>query len=149
MTFSINCFTSEYIPFLPIRCDKPVGPLDEPTFPEGKYNIPENFWAESAEKVFKAGRDIVDLIEICRDKLPMSALVLFAIWIAAFVGQYAWHFPHMDQYKHMLVDEEEENGRESEGEMDIVKVGPTGTCYQTLIRISAWSNMASTYVRYL
>lgn len=125
-----------------------MGPLDEPTFPEGRYNIPEGFWEESAEKVFKAGRDIVDLIEICRDKLPMSALVLFAIWIAAFVGQYAWHFPHMDQYKHMLVDEDED-GRESEAEMDITKVGPTATCYQTLIRISAWSKMASTYVRYL
>lgn len=78
----------------------------------------------------------------------MSALVLFAIWIAAFVGQYAWHFPHMDQQRHMLVDEDDEE-REFEGEMDIAKIGPTGICYQTLIRVSAWSKMASTYVRYL
>ena len=26
----------EYIPFIPIRCEKPIGPLDEPTFPEDK-----------------------------------------------------------------------------------------------------------------
>lgn len=78
----------------------------------------------------------------------MSALVLFAIWTAAFVGQYAWHFPHMDQQRHMLV-EDEEDGRESEVEMDVTKVGPTGICYQTLIRISGWLKMASTYAGYL
>lgn len=103
----------------------------------------------SAKQVFKAGREIVNLIEICRDKLPMSALVLFAIWIAAFVGQYAWHFPHMDLEKEMLVQQGELNGHESEGDLDITQVGPTSICYQTLIRISAWSKMAATYVRYL
>ncbi|KAJ4390634.1 hypothetical protein N0V93_004232 [Gnomoniopsis smithogilvyi] len=137
----------EYIPFLPIRCDKPIGPLDEPTFPAGQYDVPEGFWEDSAERVFKAARDIVDLIEICRDKLPMSALVLFSIWIAAFVGQYAWHFPHMDQQRHMLVEDDEDD-RGSEGDTDLTKTGPTGTCYQTLIRISGWLKMASTYAAY-
>lgn len=133
---------------MPIRCDRPVGPLDEPTFPAGQYDVPEGFWEDNAERVFKAARDIVDLIEICRDKLPMSALVLFSIWIAAFVGQYAWHFPHMDQQRHMLVEDDDED-RGSEVEMNITKSGPTGTCYQTLIRISGWLKMASTYAGYL
>lgn len=78
----------------------------------------------------------------------MSALVLFSIWIAAFVGQYAWHFPHMDQQKHMLPDSDDEDG-ESKIDVDIAKVGPTGICFQTLIRISGWLKMASTYVGYL
>lgn len=77
----------------------------------------------------------------------MSALVLFAIWTAAFVGQYAWHFPHMDQQRSMLFEDDQDD-RESV-EMDITKVGPTATCYQTLIRISGWLKMASTYVGYL
>lgn len=137
----------EYIPFLPIRCNGPVGPLDEPTFPAGEYDIPNGFWERSAEQVFKAAKDIVDVIEICRDKLPMSALVLFTIWTAAFVGQYAWHFPHMDQQRHMLVDDDDE-GDGSEGELDMTKVGPTGVCYQTLVRFSGWLKMASTYLGY-
>ncbi len=86
----------EYIPFIPIRCEKPSGPLDPP-IPEGDSG---GFWEASAEKVFKSARDIVRLIEICqaRDKLPMSTLVLFSIWTAAFVGIYAWHFPDMDAH---------------------------------------------------
>jgi hypothetical protein len=122
--------------------------LDEPTFPAGKYDIPSGFWEQSAEQVFKAAKDIVDVIEICRDKLPMSALVLFTIWTAAFVGQYAWHFPHMDQQRHMLLADDDENGDGSE-EMDMTKVGPTGVCYQTLVRFSGWLKMASTYLGYL
>lgn len=78
----------------------------------------------------------------------MSALVLFSIWTAAFVGQYAWHFPHMDQQRHMLVGEDDDD-LGSDDESDITKTGPTGVCYQTLIRISGWLKMASTYAGYL
>lgn len=102
----------------------------------------------SAEHVFKAARDIVDLIEICRDKLPMSALVLFTVWTAAYVGQYAWHFPHMDQQRHLLVDAEGDD-HASEADMDMSKVGPTGICYETLGRFAGWLKMASTYLGYL
>lgn len=137
----------EYIPFLPIRCNRPVGPLDEPTFSPSEYDIPQGFWDVSAEHVFKAARDIVDLIEICREKLPMSALVLFTVWTAAYVGQYAWHFPHMDQQRHLLVDIDGDD-RGSETELDMSKVGPTGICYETLGRFSGWLKMASTYLGY-
>ncbi|PSS05284.1 fungal-specific transcription factor domain-domain-containing protein [Coniella lustricola] len=139
----------EYVPFLPIRCDRPRGPLDEPTFPEGQFDIPEGFWDDSAERLFRASRAIVDLIEICRDKLPLSGLVLFAIWVAAFVGQYAWHFPHMDQQRYMLVsDGDQEDHGSSQADIDVTTTGPTGSCYQTLVRISPWLKMASTYVGY-
>ena len=92
----------EYVPFIPVRCRRPMGPLDEPIFPEG--SAPEGFWDESAEQMFKAAHDIVMLTEICvaGRKMPMSALTVFAVWTAAFVGIYAWHFPQLDTNKHMV-----------------------------------------------
>ncbi|KAK0645650.1 fungal-specific transcription factor domain-containing protein [Cercophora newfieldiana] len=131
----------EYIPFIPIRCNGPVGPLDEPTFSPGTE--PSGFWDESAEEIFHAARDIVDLIDICRDKLPMSALVLFAVWTAAFVGVYAVCFPHMDTKRHMLPSDEEDAA-----ESDITKSGATGVTYKTLKQMSMWLKMAETYATY-
>ncbi|GAB1316622.1 hypothetical protein MFIFM68171_06832 [Madurella fahalii] len=131
----------EYIPFIPILCDRPVGPLDEPVFPDGQE--PPGFWDASAEEVFHAAKEIVDLTEICRDKLPMSSLVLFAVWTAAFVGIYAAYFPHMDTKGHMLPKDE------AAGEsLDVTKTGPTGLTYKMLTHMSIWLKMAETYVGY-
>ncbi|KAL2190208.1 hypothetical protein L209DRAFT_770158 [Thermothelomyces heterothallicus CBS 203.75] len=130
----------EYIPFIPILCSTPVGPLDEPTFAPGQE--PQGFWEASAEEIFHAAKDIVDLAEICRDKLPMSSLVLFAIWTAAFVGIYAVHFPHMDTKGHMLPKEE------TNGPIDVTKHGPTGLTYKLLTHMSLWLKLAETYVGY-
>ncbi|KAK3936274.1 fungal-specific transcription factor domain-containing protein [Diplogelasinospora grovesii] len=129
----------EFIPFIPIRCDRPIGPLDPPTFAQG--DEPEGFWDESAEEIFRAARDIVDLIDICRDKLPMSALVLFAVWTAAFVGIYAVYFPHMDAKRYMLHED-------PTAPLDVTKSGPTGLTYKTLKQMSVWLKMAETYVGY-
>ncbi len=130
----------EYIPFIPILCDGPVGPLDEPTFPPG--HEPPGFWEASAEEIFHAAKEIVDLTEICRDKLPMSSLVLFAVWTAAFVGIYAVHFPHMDTKGNMLPRQG------FNGELDVTKHGPTGLTYKMLNHMSLWLKMAETYVAY-
>jgi hypothetical protein len=130
----------EYIPFIPILCDGPVGPLDEPTFPPG--HEPPGFWEASAEEIFHAAKEIVDLTEICRDKLPMSSLVLFAVWTAAFVGIYAVHFPHIDTKGNMLPRQG------FNGELDVTKHGPTGLTYKMLNHMSLWLKMAETYVAY-
>ncbi|KAK4134719.1 hypothetical protein BT67DRAFT_380168 [Trichocladium antarcticum] len=130
----------EYIPFIPILCDGPVGPLDEPTFPAG--HEPPGFWEASAEEIFHAAKEIVDLTEICRDKLPMSSLVLFAVWTAAFVGIYAAYFPHMDTKGHMLPKQD------LHGDLDVTKHGPTGLTYKMLHHMSLWLKMAETYVAY-
>ncbi|KAL2143589.1 hypothetical protein VTI28DRAFT_10239 [Corynascus sepedonium] len=130
----------EYIPFIPILCEMPVGPLDEPTFAPGQE--PQGFWKTSAEEIFHAAKDIVDLAEICRDKLPMSSLVLFAIWTAAFVGIYAVHFPQMDTKGHMLPKED------IKGPLDVTKHGPTGLTYKLLTHMSLWLKLAETYVGY-
>ncbi|KAL4896214.1 hypothetical protein BDV59DRAFT_172311 [Aspergillus ambiguus] len=87
-----------YIPFLPVRCAEPVGPLDEPLFPAEKMGAPETFWRESARELLSAARQMMDLAVTCQDRgvLVETPLVGFAIYNAAFIGIYASHFPHMD-----------------------------------------------------
>ncbi|KFX90405.1 hypothetical protein O988_08213, partial [Pseudogymnoascus sp. VKM F-3808] len=93
----------EYIPFVPLRSNGPSGPLDEPTFPPDKYDIPEGFWDESAELIFKSARDIMDIVRVTGDRQVMveSPQVGFAVWTAAFVGIYSVHFPYMDKNSYM------------------------------------------------
>lgn len=88
-----------YIPFLPLRCNEPVGPLDDPLFPADKIGgPPEGFWRDSARELFKAARQMIDLVATCqvRGALVENPLVGFAIYNAAFIGVYGTHFPHMD-----------------------------------------------------
>ncbi|KAJ5101593.1 hypothetical protein NUU61_003815 [Penicillium alfredii] len=88
-----------YIPFLPVRCSEPVGPLDEPLFPVDKTSsAPEGFWRDSARELFKAARQMIDLVATCqgRGALVENPLVGFAIYNAAFIGVYGTHFSHMD-----------------------------------------------------
>jgi hypothetical protein len=134
----------EYVPFVPVRCREPEGPLDQPTFT--REETPAGFWRTSAEQLFKAARGIVDLIEICqrKDKLPQSTIVLFAIWTAAFVGLYGAHFPQMDTERHMLYFDYEDT--REDGLKDVFKRGPTALTYQTLLKMSTGLKMASTYV---
>ncbi|KAI9736453.1 MAG: hypothetical protein M1818_006187 [Claussenomyces sp. TS43310] len=93
----------EYIPFIAIGCDRPSGPLDEPLLPKDKYDVPPGFWEESAEHIFKAAKDIMDIIRITSQRgfLVESPPVAFAVWTAAFVGTYSINFPHMDQKEYM------------------------------------------------
>ncbi|KAI0970084.1 fungal-specific transcription factor domain-containing protein [Xylaria arbuscula] len=134
----------EYVPFIPVRCQEPEGPLDQPTFT--KEETPAGFWRTSAEQLFKAARGIVDLIEICqrKEKLPQSTIILFAIWTAAFVGLYGAHFPQMDTERHMLSIGHED--LREDGLKDVFKRGSTALAFQTLQKMSTWQKMASTYV---
>ncbi|KAK9769329.1 putative Fungal-specific transcription factor domain-containing protein [Seiridium cardinale] len=138
----------EYIPFVPIRCREPEGPLDSPVFP--KEQTPDGFWLDSAEQVFRAAREIIDLIEICqkKDKLPQSTIVLFAIWTAAFVVLYAIHFEQMDVHRHILSHAWNEPP-EGEKDVDVFRHGPLGLTYTTLSKMSICLNMATTYITVL
>ena len=132
----------EYIPFLPIRCSGPVGPLDPPLI---SGQEPPDFWLESAELVFKSARDIVDLIELTGDKLPQSSLVLFATWTSAFCGLYAIHFPHMDTHYHMITSR---NVRSQRDEVrDSTKNSATGITYRLLKKMALYLPLASTYIK--
>lgn len=95
---SVIALHRAYMPFLPLRCSEPVGPLDEPIFPVDKMIPPDNFWNESARELFKAARQMMDLVVTCQERgaLVENCLVGFAIYNAAFIGIYAAHFPHMD-----------------------------------------------------
>ncbi|KAK3714955.1 hypothetical protein LTR37_007445 [Vermiconidia calcicola] len=88
----------EYVPFMPIRCEKPEGPLDPPLFPADKYDVTPSFWEKSARECFKAARDIVDLARSCQEwsALVETPIVGFAIYTVAFVGVYCINFPQMD-----------------------------------------------------
>ncbi|KAI0442374.1 fungal-specific transcription factor domain-containing protein [Xylaria telfairii] len=134
----------EYVPFVPVRCREPEGPLDQPTFT--REETPAGFWRASAEQLFTAARGIVDLIEICqrKSKLPQSTIVLFAIWTAAFVGLYGVHFPQMDAGRHMLNFNYEDTNED--GLKDVFKQGPTALAFQTLSKMATGQKMASTYV---
>ncbi|KAL9101019.1 MAG: hypothetical protein Q9187_009290, partial [Circinaria calcarea] len=93
----------EYVPFVPIRCEGPEGPLDSPTFPPNLFTIPSGFWEDSARELFKAARDIIDLVQACqaRGLLVETPILGFGIYTVAFVGLYASNFPHMDPEGYM------------------------------------------------
>ncbi|KAK1519286.1 fungal specific transcription factor [Colletotrichum abscissum] len=134
----------EYIPFIAIDCARPMGPMAELGFDPGA--APDGHWKRSAEQIFKASREIIDLITLCRDRLPYSSLVLFAIRQAAFVEIYAAHYPHMDTQNHMF--SEQEIGRRNSRPMSD-NWQPTTTTYQALTKATPYFSLASNYVIYL
>lgn len=93
----------EYVPFIPLRCKKPEGPLDPPLFPPTKYDVPTGYWEDSAQQCFKSARDLVDLVRTCQEwnVLVQTPIVGFAIYTVAFVGVYCINFPWMDPHGYM------------------------------------------------
>jgi hypothetical protein len=79
----------EYVPFIPVRCSKPQGPLDPPLFPPQDYHIPPGFWEESARELFKSARDLVDLLRTCQEwgVLAETPIIGFAVYIVACIGK--------------------------------------------------------------
>lgn len=88
----------EYVPFIPLRCSKPEGPLDPPLFPPSKYDVPPGFWEESARQCFRSARELMDLVKTCQEwnALVETPIVGFAIYTVVFVGIYCEIFPWMD-----------------------------------------------------
>lgn len=135
----------EYIPFIPPRCQRRQGPLDEPTFAEEDIEIPEGFWEQSAEAIFRAARDVVDIVRTCQDSncLPQSPQIAFAVWQASFVCLYAVHFPHMDTGHHLLgqlLQTDQMHG-------DFPDKSHVGLALKTLKEISRHSEMAKDYLK--
>ena len=54
----------DYIPFLPLRCTKPQGPLDPPLFPVDQYQTPPDWWEESAKDLFRSARVLINLLRV-------------------------------------------------------------------------------------
>ena len=94
------CLHRENIPFFPARCGRPGGPSPFPPLPISpltQHPPPPALWSDSTEKAFIGGRDVLDLVELCGDKLPISPLIFFAILSAAFMSVYGYHFPQLDE----------------------------------------------------
>jgi hypothetical protein len=79
----------EYMPFIPLRCTKPSGPLDPPLFPEEKYVVPRDFWETSAALCCKSARDLIDLSRTCQEwgLVVETPIVGFAVYVAAYCGK--------------------------------------------------------------
>ncbi|SZF03439.1 unnamed protein product [Blumeria hordei] len=88
----------EYLPFVPLRCEKPVGPLGSAKFSSENSDVPSGFWEESAAIVMKSARDITEIVRTCQDSnaLPESPGTCFAVWQAALICVYVLWFPQMD-----------------------------------------------------
>lgn len=93
----------EYVPFIPLRCSRPEGPLDPPVFPPERFDVPPGFWGESARECFRSAREIMDLVRTCQEwsALVETPIVGFAIYTVAFVGVYCINFPWMDPEGYM------------------------------------------------
>ncbi|KAI9836648.1 MAG: hypothetical protein M1819_001282 [Sarea resinae] len=93
----------EYLPFVPLGCTKAQGPLDSPRYPVEEYDVPPSWWESSANECFKAARDIMDLVRVCKDwgVLVETPIVGFAIYTVAVLGEFCMNFPHMDPEGYM------------------------------------------------
>ncbi|KAL3419746.1 C6 transcription factor [Phlyctema vagabunda] len=133
----------EYIPHIALRCEKPDGPIDPPLFPKDQYKIPDGFWEDSADVLFRSARDIVDIVQSCREDdnaLPESAQIVFALFTAAYTGIYAALFPQMDTVGHM---------RRSSQEIGNNGVGYSGLVIKILKQMTPRIPMAGVYVKKL
>ncbi|KAJ6141595.1 hypothetical protein N7470_009985 [Penicillium chermesinum] len=96
---SVIALHRAYIPFPPRPLQRAGGPAGRAVISVDKvHGPPESFWRESARELFKASRQMIDLVATCqgRGALVENPLIGFAIYNAAFIGVYGAHFPHMD-----------------------------------------------------
>jgi hypothetical protein len=81
----------EYIPFIALNCREtgPIGPLDEPKFPEEVYGNHREFWRQSACRCFEAARELTNLLCKCdeMDVLVETPLSMFAAFTVAVCGE--------------------------------------------------------------
>ncbi|RMJ09994.1 hypothetical protein CDV36_010387 [Fusarium kuroshium] len=126
----------ELLPFLPIRYGRPQGTQDQ-----------TRFWEEAVDNVFRASRDILDLVEICKDKLPQSCLTVFAVWLSGFMAVYAHQFPVMDIQQRMAISESIE--RDMDENTSVLEGATTKTACQALHKLTKCLPVAQNYLTYL
>jgi len=88
----------EFLPFLPLRCRQPEGPLPAPQHAFLATDAPPAFWKSSARECFGAAKAILDLASDAREEssLTVNALAAYGIFVAKFVQFYVLAFPWMD-----------------------------------------------------
>lgn len=91
----------EYIPFLPHRVDKPVGPIDPPLL---SNSHPAGWWETSAESMFDSAVGIVHIIQDLKENGVhlRTPLVGFWVYTATLTLQYGCAWPHMTREPNQL-----------------------------------------------
>ncbi|KAF5721954.1 transcriptional regulatory [Fusarium mundagurra] len=132
----------EYLPFLPLRCR---GPQGTPIVNQTVLNFArDRFWEDSAQDVFQSSCNVIELVVLSKEKLPLSSLSIFTIWLAGFMSVYAHHFPQMDT-NHGLRSELAESPYTGEN-LSILEQGQAGTACQALRRAAAYLPGAQRYL---
>ncbi|KAF4979753.1 hypothetical protein FZEAL_4110 [Fusarium zealandicum] len=132
----------EYMPYLPLRCCGPQGPFGEQS--TTRSQAPDRFWEDSADNAFRAARDIIDLVEICKDKLPQTSLIAFSVWLAGFMATYAHHFPLMDVQRRIISPEDTTQYRNQKFEAKTA-----GAAHQALHKLATYLPEAQNYSTHL
>ncbi|KAJ4264998.1 hypothetical protein NW762_005241 [Fusarium torreyae] len=135
----------EHLPFLPLCCRRPQGPLDinQPLHDQAS----DRFWDESADNVFRASRNVIDLVELCKDKLPLSSMTAYSIWLAGFMAVYARHFPQMDTKQRVTSRQVVE--LHPDDNTNILEEAMAGTACQALQRATTYLPGAQSYLENL
>ncbi|KAF4446374.1 putative transcriptional regulatory protein PB1A11.04c [Fusarium austroafricanum] len=133
----------EHLPFLPLRCRRPQGPLDSS---QAVLDLaPDRFWGDTTQDVFRASSNIIDLISLCKEKLPLSSLTTFSVWLAGFMTVYAHHFPHMDVKQQLI----QNTGLSTSEKLSVLERGKTGIAFQALQRASVYLPGTQSYLENL
>ncbi|KAF4344982.1 transcriptional regulatory [Fusarium beomiforme] len=135
----------ECLPFLPLRYLGPQGPLDTNKLTPGLR--PDGFWEENADNVFQASRNIIELVGLCKEKLPLSSLTVFSLWLVGFMAVYAQHFPHMDVKERLR--SRKATGPCTGENLSALEHGHAGTARQALRRAVTYLPSAQRYLENL
>ena len=100
-TMSLIVSHRSSLPFLPLAWLRPSSPPHHdwlPPYSAHRSSPPSEYWNGATEQLFKAARQFGELIAAYqpRKMLIQTPLVAFTLYLAAFCGVYALHFPHMD-----------------------------------------------------
>lgn len=78
----------DYLPFVPLKCAWPEGPLDHSLDPP-EHHVPPNYWKLSTRKLLKCARDLLKLLHTCQEwgVLVETPIIGFAVYNIALVGE--------------------------------------------------------------
>lgn len=99
----------EFIPLLPVRVTKPVGPIDPPLF---NSQAPSGWWDSSAEILYHAADCVTEILaELEKSNNPlMTPLVGFCAFSAAGLHSYVAAFPYMNLGRSQNASERADTG---------------------------------------
>jgi hypothetical protein len=137
----------ELLPFLPLRCREPSGPLRLGDCFQSS-DAPSGFWKTSARDLFSAARAILDLEVSCQTSVSLTtnAFTAYGVFVAKFFETYAAHFPWMDLDDRMgtrsSLDGENSRGRPRSSTLQLDQKYPSNvSCTSEIVRCTpVWTD---------